>query len=508
MSKLINSLVSVVVALSTGACAPTVPTTQNTTPKIIVSTTSSAVDANFSVSTSSATPTGVTFATGTAFNTVLKVDILSRTDADISEIGLRHFGTSPDGIIQGINVIDENGIRKSNYSNFIDGKVQIKMNTPIHVTAGKKTTVSMMLNFHSGEFTGTIGLGVENIVATKNDGIPLPIKGLPINSHEFFLISGSNVGNLIVDSQVMSAATIDLEQRSQNVKLGNFRFTQANALENMELHKITVHNNGNSADRDIKNLRLVDAAGSVLAKTELLGNDATFSLDTPYVFSKSKSATLSIIGDIAGGATRQIQFVIESEDSILVKGENSKGAILTQAGFIDSNFPIGDNFGINTFLIKEGSMSIEKALTSPSGVISAGRASSIIGIIKLSAIGEDIEIQGGTIKVTTPQPQNISKIRLVSSTGNTLLSLDTADKNMLNLTNGIGIAFPRFSNFLTVKEGKSEYVQIVADTATNAHAGDTINASVQNFIVKKLSSNRTSTIGLIETLSNTLTITK
>ena len=108
-------------------------------------------NASFEAALSSSTPTGVTLATGTAFNTVAKVDLTAGNEEDVkvTAITIKHLGLSPDSIVNGVLVVDKDGMRHGNIVSFSDSKAIVDFSSnPIMVTKGTTHTIALQANFN------------------------------------------------------------------------------------------------------------------------------------------------------------------------------------------------------------------------------------------------------------------------------------------------------------------------------------------------------------------------
>lgn len=475
-------------------------------------------NASFEAALSSSTPTGMTLATGTAFNTVAKLDLTAgnQEDVKVTAITMMHRGISPDSIVNGVLVIDKDGARHGNIVSFSDSKAMVDFSAnPIVVAKGTTHTISLQTNFNVpvGSFSGTYKVEVPangmKAYGVSTGGLVNVMGSFPIGGPEYSLVAGTNIGNVTFDDVVITSATQDVDLGVTNKEVAKFKITQANSQEDLELTELTLFNNGNTSDTDIKNIKLIAQDGTVLSTVAATANRyVTFALATPYIVPKGTSRNVSVMVDVINGSTRTVQFVVSNDYDLKIKGKTSQAFLLPTAGTSDTSFPIGDTAGRNTIMVKEGTLTVSKATSSPSGEVSRGGTDVVIAEFKVEAAGEDIEIQGGTVKATTAAQANLKgTFKIVNGSGTTLHSVNATEVAQANFFNGTGVNVPRFNNFFTVKAGTTGSIKLVVDVADAATAGNTFLGAISNLNIKKLSSNRTSTAATTEVTGNTMSIT-
>lgn len=502
-------------------------------------------NANFEVALSASSPAATTLATGTAFNTVAVYDLTAGSgneDVKVTEVTVQARGFVSDSTINGVVLRDSAGKRHGNIVSFANSKATISFaNDPIMVKAGTTEQLKVQLNFSNpAAFTsGTVGVelpldGMKAWGAASNGMVKVNLAGnktLAGSIHT--LVKGSNIADVQIDSQTISATqqTVDIGQLNREVS--KFKVTQSNSQEDVMLTEMTLFNNGNSSDTDIQNIKLVDQNGAVLATVKNTSNRyVTFDLSaTPYTIPKGTSRQFSVFADIMNGSTRTVQFVLSNDYDVMIKGASSQAFLLPTAQLsVDTNgFPLGDATGYNTLLINEGTLTLSKATSSPSGEISVGATEVTIAEFKVEAAGEDIEIRSGKININPGYAVTIATnnngafdagenplkgtIRLVNGSGVTLYSVnavDSASYPLINtsMTDAVS-GFSNFNNFLIVKAGTTDTLKLVVDIADDRGlAGRTLVGSLADLSVKKLASNRTASgIQATGIAANTMSVT-
>ncbi|MFN7160957.1 MAG: S-layer homology domain-containing protein [Candidatus Gracilibacteria bacterium] len=448
-------------------------------------------NASFEAALSSSTPTGVTLATGTAFNTVAKIDLTAGTQEDVkvSAITIMHRGLSPDSIVNGVLVVDKDGNRHGNIVSFSDSKATVDFSSnPIMVAKGTTHTIAIQTNFNaSTNFSGTYKAEIpaNGIMAwgASTGGLVKVMGTFPISGPEYALVSGSNIAAFSVE-QGTNHGGQNLDLGVTNRPVASFKFEMGNSNESILISELTVYNNGTTADGDVKNLKLIDQGGVVLATADQTMNRyATFKFAQPYEISKGNSRTLDLVVDVVNGSSRTVEFQILNDYDVKVKGSASQAFLLPTN---PEDFPLS---GSAASTINPGTLILSRSTTSPSGEISNGADDTVLAEFKVEAFGEDIEIRGGdlTLDWTVANPTT-GTVRLMTSSGQTLHSVTSTE-----FADGVAESATTFNSSYTVKAGSTTTLRVVANINESAANGSTIIASLENLRYKRLSSNQFST---------------
>jgi len=510
-------------------------------------TTTTPSNVSFEAELSASTPTGVTLATKTAYNTVAIIDLTAGTDegVNVNKMDLVSRGFISDTAISGVLVIDEDGKRHGNIVTFSDDQATIDFGSnPIMVEAGTTAQIMVQLNFE-GTSGGTVGIEIPagGIHATGDTtGGDVDVMGtFPITGPLFDLVDGSStVGAVSIDQvNVTTGAAVTVDLGDTNKEMSKFKLEETSAREDVLLTELTVYNNGNASDGDFENIRLLAPTGEVLATVaQSTAGYVTFDLSAnPYEIAEGTSRNLSIMVDIAEGqnsATRTVQFLVENDYDIKIKGKSSGSFLLaTASGTTDTTFSIGDaGTTPNTLQIDAGELTFSKDTSSPSGEIAAGGTDVVIGTWKVEAAGEDIEIRNGSFKIVQTrsgaeaagaQPDctaaggdyftDISKgtLKIKNSAGTTLHSVNLNTASNCGILNPVGttasFSNTRFNNYVTIKGGTTDTLTMVVDFDEDAQQGDTVSARLGNLSIKKLTSNKTETVNPTLVAANTMSVT-
>jgi hypothetical protein len=434
-----------------------------------------------------------TLAAGSAYNTMLKINVSAGTTAQtITSVTVQRTGLTSDNKVAGVLVADENGARHGDIVTFASGVATISFTAdPITVAAGTTKTISIQYNTDSTA-SGTVGATV-----TAMTGTPA---GLPLVGNTVSVVTGT-IGSVQVDSVQLSSSAVSKDVGSTGYEIAKFKFA-AGANEDILVKKVTVYQNGNSSDTDVSNIRLVAPDGTVLSTVASATNKyVTFDLTaSPYKIAKGNVKDLVVRIDIANGSSRTVQYVIQNDYDVIVTGSSTGVNVLPVAGgsgMNDTTFPVGDASGNNTVSINAGSLIVQKATTTPSGTIAIGGSNITLATWKFQARGEDIEVRKikafiGGLGIADSNLTLVAlsgTVRLVTEDGQVLATIDPTTAGLVKLgTNATGYTIT-LASYYTVAAGTTKNISLVVDTASTLASTATLYGSISDIYYKQTSTN-------------------
>jgi len=255
--------------VTAGAEAGSVVTPPTTTPTVTGTAT---------VSLSAKTPAGGNLADGTAYNTMMVLNVTAGSDADVKLEGLTITRT---GLISNANVV---GVSVWDSKNVRYGEVMTSFNSSDEVTIGfssiplvvaKGTTEEVYVKFNLGTSAsgGTVGAKitkVDNIDASATVSGTFPIKG-----NEFSVVDGSSsLSSVKAEFQAVSGASASTGTANVEVgetkAIGKFKFTETTGYNDVQIEKITFYVEGTLDDDDLKDFELFDQSNNSLGKLPML----------------------------------------------------------------------------------------------------------------------------------------------------------------------------------------------------------------------------------------------
>lgn len=510
--------------LMPGSSTPiTVPTTTTTTTTVTSPTTGSSL----SVAVASDTPAAAVQGSGSAFNKALKLNLTAGADGDVkvTSLTIERGGFAQNSAFTGVAAFTDDGVRHGNFVTFTDpdtgataaypynhATLTFSASDAIVVPAGKTIAVWIKTNITTAAAgqSGTYFLALRNAAAV---GSTATVSGtFPAMGSTFSLTNGTSIiGTFTVDAvQVHNnggtdATNVNINLGTLQQEIGRFRFA-AGANEDLKILNVTVYNNGNSSDGDVTNISLYGPDGTKLSTVaQTTGRYLTFNLSaTPYLLARGVSRDFSVRADVTSGSTRSVRFVIQNDYDVEVMGTSSGASVLpTAAGTNDIAYPVGDLIGasyVNRITIAAGTILFSKSTDAPTGNISAGGNSIVLGKWDVTAVGEDMEIRGMTYNITRSAATNLGGTLKITVNGATVFTVAGS-----SATYGAATA-ASLSSFPLLKAGQKATVTVVSDILSTASAGLTYAVALDVTSVKRISTNDILDPAVTETSANTLTV--
>tara|TARA_Y100000310_G_scaffold321519_1_gene379244 strand:- start:3959 stop:8329 length:4371 start_codon:yes stop_codon:yes gene_type:complete len=448
-----------------------------------------------SVQAGAGNPAAGTLGASSAYNTVVEVQVNGGTDgASVTSVTVERFGLSIDTNVDGVLIADSNGNRHGSVVTLADNVVTIPFTEdPIVAPAGGSATFNVQVHVNSGATAGTIGFRV-----TGMNGDP---SGLPVSGALHTLSSTTNIlGAVTMDVVSQTTASVSVDIGRTDYVLTKFRLVETSGNEDVTVDRLTLFQNGTAADADLTNFDLVDPNGVVLA-TVAQATDKTVDFNlagSPYTIAKGTTKDLTVRVDVLSGSNRTGQVIIQNDYDLQVNGVSTGLGILpTAAGTVDSAIPIGDittgNAGFNLLTVSQGTLTVNKSGSSPSGTFGIGQANIVVGTWELQASGEDIQIQRADYELggTSDDGDFSGTVKLMTDAGQTLHSQSAGADDLFdddNASNDTGDQVT-FSTYYIIPAGTILKVQLVADAATTISDAETVIGGLGRVYFKRMTSN-------------------
>lgn len=445
----------------------------------------SAGTGSLSVSLASDTPAGVTLASGTSFNPVLKVSLASSGgDVKISGLKVTRGGLSTDSAISGVGVYDGAGKRHGNIITFANNVAQLTFapGDEIVVSGSQSLWIKYNITAAAAGRTGTVSTSIA--AATDITSNATSVSGsFPAAGGTFTLTDGTNsVGTVTLDTvQLYNNAATDATVNNINIgdvnkDLTKFRFV-AGANEDIQISKMTLRNSGNALDADWGNAKLIAPDGTVLSTVANTMNQyLTFDLSaSPYTILKGQTRDLTVRIDVptgSRGSSRTVRLVSQNDYDTVVKGTATNSFLLPTANGAgnDTAFPIGDLMAgtavfVNKLTIAAGTLTLSRSSSTPSGNISAGGSGVVLAQYDLTPNGEDMEIR--QLTYTIASATNLTGTFRVDVNGTTIYSVAGATA----IYNAATIVTP--NTFYKLTSNVKASMKVYGDISSTAAAGTT-----------------------------------
>jgi len=489
------------------------------------------VTGNVTVSAAADSPAAATFATGSAYDTFIKLNIANGTTGavNVTSLAVTRGGISIDNQVSAVGLYGADGSR---YGNVIQSLASAKATfnlsaSPIAVAAGATVPVYVKVNLTAGANTGTMTFSVASAsditVSAGTVAGSFPLTGATMS-----IVNGAlTLGALTIDSVQLvanSAAGGADNTIAQTVNLGltgyevaRFRFT-AGANEDVLIKSLRVYNNGSTSDTDLANVSLYGPDGVLLKNGGTpSGKYVTFDLSaSPYTLPKGATRDLGLRVDFVSGSTRTERFLVQNDYDVNAVGKDTaSGVLVTLAAVNDTTFPVGDKSGgavlanqvwINLNTISAGTLSFNKSTTSPSSDLPVGGTSITLGTWEVKAAGEDMELRQVDYRVNSTAANQAAllagTIKLQMDDGTVIFSESaTAIAGVAGQANTRNV-----STYFTLPSGVTKKISLVADLSTTTVTGTTVTGQLRITQVRRVSSGDIVDPADVITNANTLTV--
>ncbi len=222
------------------------------------------------------------------------------------------------------------------------------------------------------------------------------------------------VGTLKVStSSTPSAQTVIIGQ--QGFTFANFVLDASDSGEDVKVTQLAVvHKTSGGDEADIANLQLYDgstALDPIVQPASVSGNTATstFTFTTPVIVAKGTSKTLTLKGDInSGSAGDTHSFGCVSTSCVTAVGSDTGNSITAD---------VTNSDGQTMTLASSGTLTVQTDASTPSSdLLIAGSSKVTIGVLRLTANNEDLDLTSIAFQVeglnSGSQVDEISKLYL------------------------------------------------------------------------------------------------
>ena len=436
-------------------------------------------------------PASMTLASGSAYNDVLKLNLTAGSQTvKVTGITLTKFGLLANTKIAGVSVWDKDANRHGDVMTSLtsDNKVTVGFGSyPILIAPGTTETLLVRVNLGAGSYSGNFGFRLAVSSDLKTDGT---VGGVfPADSNTMNIVDGSTSLGAYGISAVAVGGITDGTQSTANgnmavgdlqKEIGRFRFTESSGNEDLVLSRIVFYLEGSIQDKDLTNFTVYAPDNTILG-TAAVSSDryVTVKFTNNYTIPKSTSKDFSLKADVANGSTRYVRVHIQNDSDVMVKGV-STGFYITPTSFTDQKTTS------DWFKVQSGSMTLSKTANSPSGNISAGASSIVLGKFDVKAVGEDLEVRkmGLAVATSTSNSKYLTGNVVVqdATTGDTYLTV--AGNTAALYTGG---AQYNLSSYISIPAGQTKTLTVLGSIDSTATGSSDYTISVGDFYAKRLS---------------------
>ena len=175
---------------------------------------------------------------------------------------------------------------------------------PLVINPGQELKLKIYLDI--GNYQNAIANYIR-VSLNKAESIEANIKiigNFPIAANVLKFASGDILGQVRVDE--LSIASSDAIIGSTNKIIAKFEIAETSGKEDIIVKQIKLINNGNAADTDLKNFKLIDEFNSTVAQTSLAAQSSIVFKLNDYKISKNSDRTFLVLADVTGGENHKI----------------------------------------------------------------------------------------------------------------------------------------------------------------------------------------------------------
>ncbi len=453
------------------------------------------------------TPSAAVIPDGSLYNPILKLKLTAQgTDVTVTGITVTRGGYIANTNITGVSAWDDEGNRLGNIVTALtdEGEAIIDFGeNDLEIKKGESKTITIKANISSSAESGTLNFKVASADDISVSG-DVTINGtFPIVSNTMSITDGSDsLGNVQITPKSVGGLSLTEAQTSGsgNVEVGDtevtiakFRFTQSNSKEAVQLEKLVLYIEGTiNEEKDLKNFKLYSQEGDLLATAEkAVDRYVTFNLDNPYEIGKGLSKDLTVKVDVEDGSTHYFRVQIQNDYDVMVKGKTTGAYVVPTVSDGDNAFPAVENNGY--FRIKQGTLSVSKSATSPTGKVSPGSQDVVLAKYDLKAVGEKLEIRKMNIAIQYSGTKLTGTIKVKDAdTGTTYLSVsadDTGLQTTSTISNASNLDTQNLSTYIVLESGDTKTIEVLGTVSANATSGNSYTVYVGKFYAKRYSTN-------------------
>lgn len=441
-----------------------------------------------SVSLAADNPAGTTIADGTAYNKMLKVNLMAASKAvKVTSLTITRTGLIANSKVTGISVWDSQGMRHGDVMTSINSNNQVTVgfgSNPVLVAAGTTESLTVAFNIDSTTGSGTVGAEIKAQGDIVSDATSVS-GSFPITGNAMTIVDGS--ASLATMSVTSSAAGgLAASTDTANVSVGDvrevakFKFTQENGKNDVYIDGVTFYLEGTTKEKDFTNYEVVAPDNTVLGKTEFSNNRyVTIKFDKPYLLPKSTNRILAIKAKVSDGSGNWIRLHVQNDYDVQARDAALGYGILPLHSVTLGAYTDSTDGSTGIFKVKSGSLTVNKTTNSTAGSISVGASDVVFGSFDITAVGEDMEIRKAGLKFTSSSQVLTGNLKLMVD-NDTLLTVSADDAA---LDSG---SQRNLSQYFTVKSGQTKVLKVIGNVLSTATNNATGSVSVGNFYAKRL----------------------
>ncbi len=277
---------------------------------------------NLEVTLSAKNPVGDTVPQGAQGVVFTSLDLTATSDdVMIENLTILHegFGDASEfsgvyGVVDGARVTRKRTIDAQSFT------ATLRFTKPLMIKAGKTVTLQLAGDLETGakiktasEHILTVELPTDVVSNAKAVTGNFPLKG------KVFRVAAVSSGSVSVAYRTVTPSSIKVGDKAAT--LGKWELS-LDSVEDQTIYSMTIQNDGTASDGDFTNIAIRRSDGTILTKTAsaTVGDYVTLVFDPPFTVLQGDRITMNVIGDIKGGAAKNIKLSFDETGDIFSVG--------------------------------------------------------------------------------------------------------------------------------------------------------------------------------------------
>jgi hypothetical protein len=265
-------------------------------------------------------PVGDTVPKGAQGVVFTSIDLTATSDdVTLENLTVLHegFGAADDfsgvyGVVDGARVTRKRTIDTQSFT------ATLRFTQPLVIKAGKTVTLQLAGDLKTtattaSEHSITVELPTDFISNAKSVKGNFPLKG------KAFKVAAVSSG--VVTITYRSVTPTNVKVGDKGATIGKWELS-LDSTEDQTIYSMTLQNDGTVGDGDIVNIAIRRSDGTLLTKTvaSTIGDYATLVFDPPFTILEGDRITMNVIGDVKGGAAKNVKMHFDETGDIFAVG--------------------------------------------------------------------------------------------------------------------------------------------------------------------------------------------
>lgn len=390
----------------------------------------------------------------------------------VTSVTLMRTGVSTDSMLSNVYLFD-GSTRLTDAGTFSSNNLTFSNANGLFSVSGSKT-ITVRADLDDGSYSGQT-VGVNLTAATLSAGT---VGGLSVvgNMHT---VAAASLATVAVGAPTDSGAT----DPGTDIKVWESTFTVG--VRDVTFSRLSLRQINNIVNADVRNFRLLVDGVQVSSVASIDANGyVTFSGFSKVL--KSGAPVVKVIADVIGGSSRTLEMSLRNKADVELM-DSQFNVNISASG----TFP-ADSDGV---AINNGTVSVTRAVDSPSGNITNNASNMKLGKWTVTAYGESVKIENLAVAV-----DNVGETNADYTLRNGKLFVNGSQVGATSslVLAGAATAAATFSTNFTVVPGTPATVELYADIYDEEDTGDelAVDDILQAYLIDNDATNATAQVSL------------